>query len=316
MFALFTSTGRFIPENWLNLPGMSELYVNATVGIDPRLCTVGDCKLSTCDIAATGPGAGDRMLRYLNDSIREEHFERMAAAGFNFVRLPLGYWNVLDVEDAPDAPAHDAARWLALQRMLPASSYAPHIDRVIRLAQRHRLRVLLDLHGAPGGRMPMPNRAVFEREADLLAFSTPLPHFRASRPPPRLSSPTHLLRPVLRLRPPPPRLAHIRPHLAESINQCTGCAQSCEGGACEPEAHYFMRPANRRVAIKAVVQMAKICERAGDTCYGVGTLRAPTKASLRSYCFAAHDWLSHEGWASPFVTLPSLYLRRVHSQSC
>ena len=92
------------------------------------------------------------MLRYLSDTIRAEDFERMASAGFNFVRLPLGYWHVLAVEAAPDAPPHDAARWLALQRMLPARSYLPHLQRVFAYAKSNGLRVLLDMHGAPGGR--------------------------------------------------------------------------------------------------------------------------------------------------------------------
>ena len=128
------------------------LYSNATPGVKPQLCTPGECKLSACDIAAADPAAGERMLQYLSDSIRREDFEEIAAAGFNLVRLPLGYWHVLDVADAPDAPAHDAARWLALQRMLPARSYAPHIQRVLRYAEDNGLRVLLDFHGAPGGR--------------------------------------------------------------------------------------------------------------------------------------------------------------------
>ena len=144
--------GRFIPERWLNLPGMQKLYGNATPGVSPDLCEPGECKLSTCDIAMTDPTAGERMLQYLSDTIRPDDFERIAIEGFNVVRLPLGYWNVLDVEAAPDAPTHDAARWLALQRMLPASSYTPHIQRTLRYAEQHGLRVLLDLHGAPGGR--------------------------------------------------------------------------------------------------------------------------------------------------------------------
>ena len=36
------SAGRFIPERWLNLPGMDVLYSNATPGVKPQLCTPGE----------------------------------------------------------------------------------------------------------------------------------------------------------------------------------------------------------------------------------------------------------------------------------
>ena len=64
---------------------------------------------------------------------------------------------------------------------------------------------------------------------------------------------------------------------AESINQCTGCATSCEGLGCEPEAHYFMRPANRAIGVKAVTELAKLCEAAGEVCFGVELLNEPAQ---------------------------------------
>ena len=205
--------GRFIPERWLDLPGMGPLYGSATPGCSsayPRPCV-----LSTCDLAAWQPDeAGDRMLKYLNDSILESDFKRIATEGFNFVRLPLGYWQLVESDVAPDAPSHTAVRWHALQKMLPAAAYRIHILRVLRYASENNLRVLLDLHGAPGG---------------------------------------------------------------QSINQCTGCATSCEGSGCEEEAHYFDRPRNHAVAIAAVVELAKLCALAGPTCFGVELLNEPAQ---------------------------------------
>ena len=133
--------GRFVPERWLGLPGMQELYGNATAA---------GSQLSTCDMAVTA-GAGRRMLNYLNASIRENDFASIAMAGFNLVRLPLGYWHLVQPRSAPDAPAPTASRWEALQAMLPPDAYAPYIERVLSFSRAHGLRVLLDLHGAPGG---------------------------------------------------------------------------------------------------------------------------------------------------------------------
>lgn len=138
--------GRFIPEEWMHLDGMRTLYADAKSG-----CADAACQLSTCDLAATGPGAGKRMLGYLEASIREDDFAKMAAGGFNVVRLPLGYWQLVNTTGAPDAPPATATRWKALQDMLPPAAYTPYIERVLSFAAKHRLKVLLDLHGAPGG---------------------------------------------------------------------------------------------------------------------------------------------------------------------
>ena len=61
--------------------------------------------------ASTDGAAGQRMIQYLNRSIQLEHFETMKRMGFNYVRLPLGYWNVVQPTEAPDAPNSTASRW-------------------------------------------------------------------------------------------------------------------------------------------------------------------------------------------------------------
>ena len=50
----------------------------------------------------------------------------------------------------------------------------------------------------------------------------------------------------------------------KSINQCTGCAMSCEGLGRVSEARRTMRPANRAIGVKAVTELAKLCEAAGE----------------------------------------------------
>ena len=200
--------GRFVAEHWMNLPGMAELYGDATPG---GSCQPHACALSTCDMAATA-NAGTRMRKYLDASISEDAFASIAAAGFNFIRLPLGYWHLIQPAAPPDAPNATATRWLALQQMLKPEDYSPFISRVVSFARKHGLRVLFDLHGAPGG---------------------------------------------------------------QSTNQCTGCATGCEGSGCSSKEYYFNRESNYKVGLQAVVELAKWCVKAAETCYGIELLNEP-----------------------------------------
>ena len=137
--------GRFIPEHWLGLPHMRELYAGATPGGD---CSPKPCKLSLCDVTSAAPtdgDAGQRMIQYLNRSIQLEHFETMKRMGFNYVRLPLGYWNLVRPTEAPDAPNSTASRWRALELMATPNEYAPYIARVLRFANSTGLQVRLSL---------------------------------------------------------------------------------------------------------------------------------------------------------------------------
>ena len=70
----------------MGLPGMDDLYVNIAPGGG---CKPKPCMRSLCDVAQA-PDAKQRMLKYLNASIKLAHFEMMKANGFNFVQLPLG----------------------------------------------------------------------------------------------------------------------------------------------------------------------------------------------------------------------------------
>jgi len=135
--------GRFIPEKYLGLNGTDEyLFQNVTKFIDAR-------ETSPCDIS--GADTGKRMLRFLDENIKREHFETMAKAGFNTLRLPLGYWNLIDIKGTPDGPKDSKERWGNLQGFLKAKSYKEWIDKVFDLAKEAGLRVLLDLHSVPGG---------------------------------------------------------------------------------------------------------------------------------------------------------------------
>lgn len=75
-----------------------------------------------------GQSAMERVRSQFREAwINETDFERIHADGFNCVRLPFLY----DLLDEPDGWA-----WL---------------DRAVEWARKHRVYIILDLHGAPGG---------------------------------------------------------------------------------------------------------------------------------------------------------------------
>lgn len=101
---------------------------------------------SLCDFS-THEGAQAAMEAHVASWIGEEHFEWMARRGINAVRLPLGWWDVLNPEELPD-PGHSRA-W---SEMAPGPRPAIEaIQRVLDWAEQRSISVLLDLHGGPGG---------------------------------------------------------------------------------------------------------------------------------------------------------------------
>lgn len=77
------------------------------------------------------------MDKHLATWITEDDFREIAADGFNSVRLPVGYWNVI-----PD----------------PSGLFVPedvrdslkYVDFAFQMADKYDLTVLVDLHGTPG----------------------------------------------------------------------------------------------------------------------------------------------------------------------
>ena len=81
--------------------------------------------------------AASRMRRHLHSFVAEEDFAWLAARGYNAVRVPLGYWNAVDVEGGiPYVP--DASESLQV------------LDRLFDWGDAHGLGLLLDMHAAPG----------------------------------------------------------------------------------------------------------------------------------------------------------------------
>jgi glucan 1,3-beta-glucosidase len=104
---------------------------------------------SLCDL--TGPDATQVMTDWLDSMIKASDFAEMQQLGVNFVRVPLGWWNVYDMPDCPNAPEADSLRMCNLKSILMSHwGYRPYIDRIMTYARNYGIKVLLDLHGAPG----------------------------------------------------------------------------------------------------------------------------------------------------------------------
>ncbi|EKM84058.1 hypothetical protein AGABI1DRAFT_51741 [Agaricus bisporus var. burnettii JB137-S8] len=80
------------------------------------------------------------LRNHWNTWITEEDFARIAAAGLNHVRLPIGYWAF---EVAAGEPY--------IQGQLP------FLEKAVTWAQNHNLKLIIDLHGAPGSQNGFDN---------------------------------------------------------------------------------------------------------------------------------------------------------------
>jgi len=79
---------------------------------------------------ALGDEARGRLNRHRENWITEDDFRWIASHGLNAVRLPVGYW--------------------ALEAPKPYVESGPFIDFALEQAHKNGLKLLLDLHGAPG----------------------------------------------------------------------------------------------------------------------------------------------------------------------
>ena len=71
------------------------------------------------------------MEDWISSHIIESEFAEMKEFGINVIRLPLGYWNVVDMPGNPNGPAAEADRMGHLKDIMPSANYKQYIDRVI-----------------------------------------------------------------------------------------------------------------------------------------------------------------------------------------
>ncbi|HUA39569.1 MAG TPA: glycoside hydrolase family 5 protein [Candidatus Sulfopaludibacter sp.] len=86
---------------------------------------------------ALGSQAEDRLNRHRESFITAEDFRRIKQSGLNAVRLPVGYW--------------------ALEAPKPYVECSRFVDFALDQSQQNGLKVLLDLHGAPGSQNGWPH---------------------------------------------------------------------------------------------------------------------------------------------------------------
>ena len=116
--------GWFIPEVWMN-----PAFFNGTgLGWGGSVCSIAWQNHSVAE---------ERMRNVIENFVTEKDFEEIASMGFNAVRLPVGYWNIIKDPYKRYSPGDEKF-----------SLY--HIDWAFSAAEKFGLKVLLDLHGAPG----------------------------------------------------------------------------------------------------------------------------------------------------------------------
>ncbi|KAL4810746.1 glycoside hydrolase superfamily [Aspergillus unguis] len=84
--------------------------------------------------------AASRLSEHWNSFITDEDFSLIAEAGLNYVRIPIGYWAVAPIEGEPYV--HGQLEYL---------------DNAVNWARDNGLKVIVDLHGAPGSQNGFDN---------------------------------------------------------------------------------------------------------------------------------------------------------------
>ncbi|MCJ1299167.1 exo-1,3-beta-glucanase [Hypocenomyce scalaris] len=126
----------------VNLGGWFVLEPWITPSIFSEWATTGRTVVDEYTYSQTlGPTeALSRLSSHWNTWITQDDFNQIGAAGFNHVRIPIGYWAVAPLPGDP-----------YVQGQLPI------LDQAIGWARNASLKVLIDLHGAPGSQNGFDN---------------------------------------------------------------------------------------------------------------------------------------------------------------
>lgn len=132
--------GMFVPEVWMNPSFYNGTMVEGKMVNQPlndegtplgwggSLCRMVDWNREETE---------KRMAERFDSWFTESDFREIAAAGFNSIRVPIGYWNLMEDPHHAYAPAD----WHTSRDKL---------DWVFEMAAEYGLLVLIDLHGGPG----------------------------------------------------------------------------------------------------------------------------------------------------------------------
>ncbi|EMC98930.1 glycoside hydrolase family 5 protein [Baudoinia panamericana UAMH 10762] len=121
--------GWLVLEPWIT-PSIFQAYPNSQGIVD---------EYTLCQSLGT-QACHDNVLKPHWDSwVQLADFQKIANSGFNLVRIPVGYW-AYDNSNSPYA-----------------SGAAPYIDQAITWARQVGVKVIIDLHGAPGSQNGFDN---------------------------------------------------------------------------------------------------------------------------------------------------------------
>lgn len=120
--------GWLVLERWLK-PSLFEATGNPSLVDEWSFCESQDWEKAT-----------QALKHHWDTWITEADFREMAAAGLNHVRLPIGYWAF---ETAPGEPY--------------ISGQLPYLEKAVEWAGKHNIKVIIDLHGAPGSQNGFDN---------------------------------------------------------------------------------------------------------------------------------------------------------------
>ncbi|KAI8058585.1 glycoside hydrolase superfamily [Syncephalis plumigaleata] len=76
----------------------------------------------------------------LHENDQADDFRKLAAAGINHVRIPIGYWAVNTLREEPWVQGH-----------------IPYLFKAVNWASTYNMKVMIDLHGAPGSQNGFDN---------------------------------------------------------------------------------------------------------------------------------------------------------------
>ncbi|KAI3602122.1 glycoside hydrolase family 5 protein [Moniliophthora roreri] len=136
---------------WLNIepkssPALFEKYADVT----PRV--VDEWTLHSAMRADTAGGGIDQIEEHYKTFITERDFHDIAAAGLNYIRLPIPYWAIEVRDNEPYLPN---VAW-------------KYVLKAIGWARKYGLRINLDLHAVPGSQTSWNHSGRLNKGANML----------------------------------------------------------------------------------------------------------------------------------------------------